>query len=187
MVELHICRKWNRCSGDWRAKKLPRKRQLHFPLRDDSRAQLIPRPHPLYHTRTARRALQPDPSSAAAMDANPNADAAMQDSSPNCPVRPWPVANADRAPKNISEYISLVNQTYPGGFRALNVDKIREGLEAGDESADAKMADGDDEDEGDDASDAKDPLEARNEALFSIVYVPTCRDAAQFPTNHVSL
>ena len=113
------------------------------------------------------------------MDANATAgaDAAMLDSSSTCPIRPWPIANADRAPKNISEYISLVNQTYPGGFRALNVEKIREGLEAGDDSADTKMADGDDEDEGDDASTAKDPLEARNEVLFSIVYVPRCCDA----------
>lgn len=94
----------------------------------------------------------------------------MQDSCRSCPVRPWPVSNADRSPKNISEYIALVNRTHPGGFRALNVDKIREGVEEGGESADSKMDGGEDgEDEGDDASATKDPLEARNEALLSIV------------------
>lgn len=86
----------------------------------------------------------------------------------HCPVRPWPVPNADRGPKNISEYIAFVNQTHPGGFRALNIDKLKEGAQDGDEPADTKMGDGDAADEGEDA---RDPLEARNEALFSIGYV----------------
>lgn len=102
----------------------------------------------------------------------------MQDASHSCPVRPWPIPDADRSPRNISEYIALVNRTYPGGFRALNVDRIKEGAQEGDEAADAKMGDGEDGDDGDDASAVKDPLEARNEALFNIVYVSGLRDAA---------
>lgn len=107
----------------------------------------------------------------------------MQDSSHPCPVRPWPIPNADRSPKNISEYIELVNRTYPGGFRALNVDKIREGLEDGDESADTKMEEGEDGDEGEDTAATKDPLEARNETLFNVVYVAGLCDVARRPTN----
>ena len=105
----------------------------------------------------------------------------MQDASHTCPVRPWPIPNADRSPKNISEYITLVNQTYPGGFRALDVNKIREGAEGSDEAADAKMGDAEDRkdgDNGEEASAAKDPLEARNETLFNIVYVPGLCGAA---------
>lgn len=97
---------------------------------------------------------------------------ATQSSSPQwCPIRPWPIPNADRGPKDISEYISLVNRTYPGGFRAVNVDKIKEGAKEGDGQGDTEMDDADAGDEEDtDATVAKDPLEARNEALFNIVY-----------------
>lgn len=107
----------------------------------------------------------------------------MQDSSHPCPVRPWPIPNADRSPKNISEYIELVNRTYPGGFRALNVDKIREGLEDGDELANTKMGDGEDGGEAEDASATKDPIEARNETLFNVVYVPGLCGVARPPTD----
>lgn len=93
----------------------------------------------------------------------------MQDSSHSCPVRPWPIPNADRSPKNISEYIALVNQTIPGGFRALDVDKIRQGIQEGDEAADTKMGDGEDGNGTDEAAAMKDPGEAKNEAFFNIV------------------
>ncbi|SPN99819.1 uncharacterized protein DNG_02671 [Cephalotrichum gorgonifer] len=107
-----------------------------------------------------------------------------QNSSLPCPVRPWPIPNADRGPKSISDYIALVNQTHPGGFRALNVDKLKEGIQDGDEPADTKMSDSDVADDADDEPGARDPLDARNEALFSI---NTAHHSALFALDLVSL
>jgi hypothetical protein len=36
-----------------------------------------------------------------------------------CPIGPIPVPGADRKPTNTREYLQYVNQTEPGGFRAL--------------------------------------------------------------------
>lgn len=101
--------------------------------------------------------------------------------SPLCPVRPWPIPDADRSPKAISDYISLVNQTYPGGFRALNVAKITEGTN--DESDDTNMADAEQEGagNGDGPSAEKDPVDARNESLQSLAYAIILRMQSAIP------
>ncbi|PKS09405.1 hypothetical protein jhhlp_004020 [Lomentospora prolificans] len=100
-------------------------------------------------------------------------------------IRPWPIADADRKPKTISDYISLVNQTYPGGFRALNIDKINDGTI--DESRDTKMVDVDGErnaGDSDDSLSGKDPVEARNESLQNII---VAHHSALFALDLVSL
>ena len=49
------------------------------------------------------------------------------------------------------------------------MDKIRQGIQEGDEAADTKMGDGEDGNGTDEAAAMKDPGEAKNEAFFNIV------------------
>jgi hypothetical protein len=107
----------------------------------------------------------------------------MQHPSPTCPIRPWPIPNADRGPKSIAEYIAQVNRAYPGGFRAVDIDTVGEDAKEADEEADTDMdGAGAGEDEGGaDASATKDPLEARNETLYNIVYVESPQRSTRLP------
>jgi hypothetical protein len=71
------------------------------------------------------------------MASNANANSSIMDKL--CPIQPIPIAGADRKPKTRREYLQYVNQTYPGGFRALRKDILNRKLETQDEDTD--MAD----------------------------------------------
>ncbi|KAG5978153.1 hypothetical protein E4U54_007052, partial [Claviceps lovelessii] len=91
--------------------------------------------------------------------------------SADCPplsLRPFPVA--DRAPKNLAEFIARVN-TQPGGFRAVTEEKLRDEIKARETpaAADSDPEDVDMSDAGHDEDQvSKDPSLARIEVLKNI-------------------
>ncbi|KAG5942798.1 hypothetical protein E4U60_007127 [Claviceps pazoutovae] len=88
--------------------------------------------------------------------------------SPPLSLRPFPVA--DRAPKNLAEFISRVN-AQPGGFRDLTEEKLRDEIRSRDGlglAPDSDPEDVDMSDAGNEEDQAKDPSLARNEVLKNI-------------------
>ncbi|KAG5922371.1 hypothetical protein E4U61_005364 [Claviceps capensis] len=88
--------------------------------------------------------------------------------SPPLSLRPFPVA--DRAPKNLAEFISRVN-AQPGGFRDLTEEKLRYEIRSRDGlglAPDSDPEDVDMSDAGNEEDQAKDPSLARNEVLKNI-------------------
>ncbi|KAG6263849.1 hypothetical protein E4U48_006495 [Claviceps purpurea] len=88
--------------------------------------------------------------------------------SPPLSLRPFPVA--DRAPKNLAEFISRVN-AQAGGFRDLTEEKLRDEIRSRDGlglAPDSDPEDVDMSDAGNEEDQAKDPSLARNEVLKNI-------------------
>ncbi|KAG5927153.1 hypothetical protein E4U42_002564, partial [Claviceps africana] len=87
---------------------------------------------------------------------------------PPLSLRPFPVA--DRAPKNLAEFIARVN-TQPGGFRAVTEEKLRDEIRSRENTA-AADSDPDDVDMSDagheEDPDSQDPGLARIEVLKNI-------------------
>jgi mediator of RNA polymerase II transcription subunit 17 len=89
-------------------------------------------------------------------------------------LRPFPVA--DKAPKNLAEFIARVN-AQPGGFRAVTETKLRDAIKAREvtNSGDVDQEDVDMSDGGNDDEPAKDPLAVRLDVLKEIecaFYIP---------------
>ncbi|KAG5969927.1 hypothetical protein E4U58_000918 [Claviceps cyperi] len=88
--------------------------------------------------------------------------------SPPSSLRPFPVA--DRAPKNLAEFISRVN-AQPGGFRDLTEERLRDEIRSRDGlglAPDSDPEDVDMSDAGNEEDQTKDPSLARNEVLKNI-------------------
>jgi hypothetical protein len=58
-----------------------------------------------------------------------------------CPLGPIPVAEADRKPRNIREYLQYVNHTYPGGFRALRLNILNKDKKDKEDKEDTEIGD----------------------------------------------
>ena len=89
-------------------------------------------------------------------------------------IRPIKAAG-DRKPKNLSEFISRVNATHPGGFRTLNQADLEKQIEekkqkqnAGGDGTDVHVEDGPGSEEEAETDVAKDLGAARMEVLRNI-------------------